>query len=135
MVELLRLGADIRRRYAGVPPPLIPGDEAPLRHPWFLAAGGTALHDAADGGFTATCAALLRHGAPAHASDADGLTPLERAVGRSVVDDPEDPWQVAAGRVGSRGRRWGLCEGGRGRAPRAVVCVCVRGVRAFDVWG
>ena len=112
MVELLRLGADIRRRYAGVPPPLIPGDEAPLRHPWVRAAGGTALHDAADGGFTATCAALLRHGAPAHAADADGLTPLERAVGRSVVDDPEDPWQVAAGEGGEPWQVAGPVRGG-----------------------
>ena len=95
MVELLRLGADVRRRYHGACPPLVPGHRPPRRHPAVAAADATALHDAADGGFAATCAALLRHGAPAHAMDGDGLTPLERAVGRSTGDDPEDAWRPA----------------------------------------
>jgi hypothetical protein len=98
---LLRLGADVRRRYHGLLP-RVPGRRPAERHPAVAMAGATALHDAADGGYAATCAALLRGGAAAHAADADGLTALGRAMGRATEDDAEDAWRAAVDVL----RRW-----------------------------
>ncbi len=81
---LLSLGANIHARYAGLPPK--------IRQPVAASADSTALHDAADNAFTHTCLALLKAGASLHALDADGYSPLNRALCRSIEGDPHCPY-------------------------------------------